>query len=128
MTPPHYGQDFNSQRSHSSRPAHLHSGFVVLVKPHVQVFIIVPSSFFSHSYQLDGPAYELNPIVLCRGQSGFPFNSFSSFQTQANHRGTSEKTTCCIRTNSSLFLSALCLTSLGWLERSFMPQSIKLTF
>lgn len=29
---------------------------------------------------------------------------------------------------SSLFLSFLCLTSLGWLERSFMPQSIKLTF
>jgi len=29
---------------------------------------------------------------------------------------------------STLFLSFLCLTSLGWLERSFMPQSIKLTF
>lgn len=35
---------------------------------------------------------------------------------------------CCIRTNSGLFLSLLCLTSLSWLERSFMPQSIKLTF
>lgn len=73
-SPQHYGSSLHSLSTKHRVPklSTFTLAAVVPVKLRARLrSAFVPSLLFSHSYQLDGPAYELNPIVFCIGSLGF---------------------------------------------------------